>query len=178
MENTTISPVYGRGRKKLIKDRSTTTTPTPGPTINARPTTENNSNVITVVDRNGNTDLLKTENTEQTDNQNEQNMRKSTRLKSTNPINRYGNPITFWLLQVTPLTNGATMTASREATEQRPEEMDLKNPEKEEEEDYTVETVNKTLPNIRTIRCYYYRLKFLFVIVILIYSYVYTCLYM
>ena len=42
MENTTISPVYSRGRKNLIKDRSTTTTPTPGPEINARPTTENN----------------------------------------------------------------------------------------------------------------------------------------
>ena len=66
-----------------------------GPEINARPTTEDNPNVITVVDQNGNTDLLKTENIEQTDNQNEQNSRKSTRLRSTNPINRYGIPITF-----------------------------------------------------------------------------------
>ena len=60
---------------------------------------------------------------------------------------------------------------------QRPEEMEKKNPEKEEEEDYAVETVYKTLLNIRTIRCYYYRLKFEFIIVILIYSYVYTCSY-
>ena len=79
-ENTTISPVYGRGRRKLIRDRSTTTTPTPGPEINARPTTEDNPNVISVVDQNVNSDLIKTENTEQTDNQNEQNIRKSTRL--------------------------------------------------------------------------------------------------
>ena len=62
MENTIISPVYGRGRKILIRDRSTTTTPTPGLEINARPTTENNPNVITVVDQNGNTHLIKTEN--------------------------------------------------------------------------------------------------------------------
>ena len=95
MENTIISPVYGRGRKKLIRDRSTTTTPTPGLEINSRPTTEDNPNVITVVDQNGNSYLVKTENIEQADNQSEQNMRKSTRLKSTNPINRHGNPITF-----------------------------------------------------------------------------------
>ena len=74
--NTIISPVYGRGRKKLIRDRSASTTPTPGLEINARSTTEDNPNVITVVDQNGNTDLLKTENIEQTDNQNEQNIRK------------------------------------------------------------------------------------------------------
>ena len=87
--------MYRRGRKKLIRDTSTTTTPLPGLEINARPTTEDNPNVITVVDQNGNTDLIKTENIEQTDNQNQQNIRKSTRLRSTNPINRYGNPITF-----------------------------------------------------------------------------------
>ena len=60
---------------------------------------------------------------------------------------------------------------------QRPEEMDKKNPEKDEEEDYTVETVYKTLLNIRTIRCKNYRLKFEFIILILIYSFVYTCSY-
>ena len=55
-ENTTISPVYGRGRKKLIRDRKNTSTP--GRTINARPITEDYPNVITVVDQNGNTDYL------------------------------------------------------------------------------------------------------------------------
>ena len=92
-EKTTISPVYGRGRKKLIRDRKNT--PTPGTTINARPTTEDDPNVITVVDQNGNTDLIKSENIEPYENQNEQNIRKSTRLRSTNPKTRYGNPITF-----------------------------------------------------------------------------------
>ena len=92
-EKTTISPVYGRGPKKLIRDRKNT--PTPGTTINARPTTEDDPNVITVVDQNGNTDLIKSENIEPYENQNEQKIRKSTRLRSTNPINRYGNPITF-----------------------------------------------------------------------------------
>ena len=91
--NTSISPVYGRGRKKLVRDRKNTTTP--GATINARPTTEEDPNVITVVDQNGNTDAIKSENIEPNENQNEQNIRKSTRLNSTNPINRYGNPITF-----------------------------------------------------------------------------------
>ena len=87
--------MYGRGRKKLIRDRSTTTTPTPGLEINARPTTKDNPNVITVVDQNGNTNSINAENIEQTDNQNEQSIRKSTKLRSTNPIKRYGNPITF-----------------------------------------------------------------------------------
>ena len=92
-ENTTISPVYGRGRKKLIRDRKNK--PTRGTTINARPTTEDDPNVITVVDQIGKTDLIKSENIEPNENQNEQNIRQSTRLRSTNPINRYGNPITF-----------------------------------------------------------------------------------
>ena len=94
-ENTTISPVYGRGRRKLIRDRKPNTTPTPGLEINARPTTEDDPNVITVVDQNGINDSIKTENIEQIENQNEQSIRKSTRLRSTKPINRYGNPITF-----------------------------------------------------------------------------------
>ena len=68
LENTIISPVYGRGQKNLIRDRSTTKTPTTGLEINARPTTEDNPpNVITAVDQNGNTDLLKTENIKRTD---------------------------------------------------------------------------------------------------------------
>ena len=61
-------------------------------------------------------------------------------------------------------------TANRKAKTQRPEEMEKKKPEREEEEDYTVGTVYKTLMTIRTIRCYYYRLKFEFVTVILVYS--------
>ena len=84
-ENTTINPVYGRGRKKLIRDRKNTSTP--GTTINARPTTEDDPNVITVVDQNGSTDSIKSENIEPNENQNEQNIRQSTRLRSTNPIN-------------------------------------------------------------------------------------------
>ena len=96
MENTTISPVYGRGRRKLIRDRKQNTTTTPGSTINPRPTTEDDPNMITVVGQNGdNNNLIKTENIEQTENQNEQNIRKSIRIRSANPIIRYGNPITF-----------------------------------------------------------------------------------
>ena len=92
-ENTNICPVYGRGRKKLISDRKITQTP--GTTINARSTTEEDPNVVTLVDQNCKTDLIKSENIEPNENQNEQNIRKSTRLRSTNPINRYGNPLTF-----------------------------------------------------------------------------------
>ena len=92
-ENTTISTVYGRGRRKLIRDRSNT--PTSGTTIDARLTTEDNPNIITVVNQNEKSDLIKFENIEPNENQNEQNIRKSTRLRSTNPINRYDNPITF-----------------------------------------------------------------------------------
>ena len=96
MENTTISPVYGRGRRKLIRDRKQNTNTTQGSTINPRPTTEDDPNMIKVVDQNGNNNnLIKTENIEQTENQNEQNIRKSTRIRSANPIIRYGNPITF-----------------------------------------------------------------------------------
>ena len=79
----------------MIRDRKSNTTPTPGLEINARPTTEDDPNVITVVDQHGNNDSIKTENIEEIENQNEQSIRKSTRLRSTNPINRYGNPITF-----------------------------------------------------------------------------------
>ena len=72
--NTSISPVYGIGQKKLIRDRKNT--PTPGTTINARPTTESDPNIITVVDQNGNTDLIKSESIEPNENENEQNMQK------------------------------------------------------------------------------------------------------
>ena len=122
MENTAISPMYGGGRRKLIRDTSITTTPTPGMEVDAKPTTKDNPNVVTVVDQNDITDSIKTENIELTDNQNEQHTRKSTRLRSTNPINRYRNTITFCLLQVTPLTNGARTTTSRKGKMQRPDE--------------------------------------------------------
>ena len=95
IENTTISPVYGRGLRKLIRDRKANATPTPRMEINATPTTEDDLNVITVVDQNGNDDLIKTENIEEIENRNEQNIRKSTRLRSTSPMKKYGNPITF-----------------------------------------------------------------------------------
>ena len=60
------------------------------------PTTEDDPNIITVVDQNGKTDLIKTElieNINLNENQNEPITRTSARLRSTNPINRYGNPI-------------------------------------------------------------------------------------
>ena len=79
MENTTISSVYGSGRRKLFREKNIATTPTPGLKIDARPTTEDNPKVITVEDQNSNPDLSNSENTEPTDKQNEQNIRKSTR---------------------------------------------------------------------------------------------------
>ena len=60
-----------------------------------RLTTEGNLNVITMVDQNDHTDLIKSENIDINDNRNQLNVRKSTRLSSTNPKNRYGKPITF-----------------------------------------------------------------------------------
>ena len=72
-----------------MRDRNQNITPTPGLEIIARPTTEDDPNVITVVDQNGNNNnLIKTENIEQTENQNEQSVRKSTRIRSANPIIR------------------------------------------------------------------------------------------
>ena len=77
MENTTISSVYGRGRRKSIRDRSSATTSCA--TIVARPTTEYNPNVITVVDQNRITDSKKSENLDINENQSDSNVRKSTR---------------------------------------------------------------------------------------------------
>ena len=61
------------------------------------PTTEDDHNAITVIDRNGNTDLIKIERTENTNlninNDNETTTRKPTRIKTANPIIRHGNPI-------------------------------------------------------------------------------------
>ena len=68
---------------------------TPGATIEVRPTTEDNPNIITVVDHNGNTDLIKSENIDMNEYQNEPSLRTSTRARSTDPINRYGIPVTF-----------------------------------------------------------------------------------
>ena len=58
------------------------------------------------------------------------------------------------------------------------EEKDLKNEnsERKEEEDYTEQTVYKTVINIWTIRCYHCRLNFEFISVLSIY--VYTCSYL
>ena len=97
------------------------------------------------------------------------------RLRSTNPLNRYGNPITFRPLQVTPLTNGTKTTASKVDKAQRPvggESEEKRRPAKEEEVEHTAKTVFKVEKNIWTIRCYIYRLKFKFIIVIYVYSYV------
>ena len=63
-------------------------------------TIKENPNVITVVDRNGNTDIMEAEiiesiNLKETDNENETIFRNSSRLKSNNPVNQYENPITF-----------------------------------------------------------------------------------
>ena len=89
MTNTTISPVYGRGKRKLIRDRTSQTTPGKSDKTIA-PTTEDDRNIITVVDQNGNTDLIKTEMIEKIntdENQIEPTTRISDRLRSTNPIN-------------------------------------------------------------------------------------------
>ena len=63
MYKTEMRPVYGRGRRKFIRDRNNI--PTPGgrteQDIEARPTTEVDPIIITVVDQSGNTDLIKTE---------------------------------------------------------------------------------------------------------------------
>ena len=58
-------------------------------------------NNTTIFDNNGNNyDNIKTE---QIENENsERQTRRSTRIKSTNPITRLGNPVTHWYLQGTP----------------------------------------------------------------------------
>ena len=108
MEATPASLGNGRGRKKLIRDR---TFQSPGDNNlkfyvenmkqqqldEARHAIDENPDVITVIDRNGNTNSIKTEpidniHLNETNNQPETN---TSRLKSRNPINRYGNPITF-----------------------------------------------------------------------------------
>ena len=73
---------------------------TPQQLEEARHTIEENPNIIAVVDRNANTDSIKFERIDsisinEKNNQSQTNTRKSSRLISTNPINRYGNPITL-----------------------------------------------------------------------------------
>ena len=116
MQDTTMqsptekSPVYGRGKGKLISDRGTQKSSgkstckciwkrrTSRKKIqqNITPTTEDVPNIITVTDENGNIDLIVLEQLENTDQNinNELTIRKSTRIKAENPIIRYGNPIT------------------------------------------------------------------------------------
>ena len=90
---------------------------TPQQLAEARHTIVEKPNIIRVVDRNGNTDSIKTEqidnlNNNEINNQPHTNTRKSSRLRSTNPTNRYESPITFRLLQVTPLLNGTKKRAA------------------------------------------------------------------
>ena len=70
------------------KERQNTTTPT----------TEKDPNVITITDRNGNTNLIKIEQIENTNQNtnNEPTTRKSSSIKTVNPIIRFGNPITHY----------------------------------------------------------------------------------
>ena len=60
---------------------------------------------------------------------------------------------------------------NKRGTRKRPENRQKENPEWKEEEDYTEQTVYKTIINIWTVRCY--RLNFEFISVLFIY--VYTC---
>ena len=85
--------MYDRGRRKLIREIISATTSKPGATTDARPTTEDTPILITVVDQNGITDLIKSENIDINDIQNEPNVRKLTRLRSTNPITNPNMPI-------------------------------------------------------------------------------------
>ena len=107
---TEISPVYERGKKTLIRDRNAQKSP--GETnlqmhlekLNeseeiqnkTTPTTEEDPNVITVTHKNGYTDLIKTEQIENTNENtnNEPSTPKSSRIKTVNSILRFGNPIT------------------------------------------------------------------------------------
>ena len=70
MEATVTSPTIGRGRKKLIRDRAVQSPEdsnlnfhvenmTPQQLAEARHTIVEKPNIITVVDRNGNTDSIK-----------------------------------------------------------------------------------------------------------------------
>ena len=108
---TEATPSYGQGKGKLIRKRTEQKSPgrislqmylekmngTEDRQQDITPTTEDDHNAITVIDRNGNTDLIKIERTENTNlninNDNETTTRKPTRIKTANPIIRHGNPI-------------------------------------------------------------------------------------
>ena len=107
---TEISPVYGRGKRKLIRDRKAQKSPgqinlkmylellneSEETRYNTIPTTKEDPNVITVTNKNGNTDSIKIEQIENTNQNtnNEPTTRMSSRIKTVNPKLRYGNPIT------------------------------------------------------------------------------------
>ena len=104
------SPSYGRGRKKLIGNRAEKSPVQGSPGIHIENMTaeqeeefrqepDENPEAITVTDRNGNTNSIKTEQIEDINintNENHKKIttRKHSRIKSANPIIRYGNPIT------------------------------------------------------------------------------------
>ena len=74
----------------------------------AMETIDENPDNITIVDNNGNNENynIKTEIIEPINNNKNNNnvqVRRSNRIKNTNPITRLGNPITFCYLQETPL---------------------------------------------------------------------------
>ena len=99
---TEISPVFGRGKRKLNKDRGQINFQLYLEKLNASedtqhnitPTTEEHPNITTVTDKNGNTaSIEQIENTNRNTN-NELTTRKSSRIKNVIPIIRYGNPMT------------------------------------------------------------------------------------
>ena len=108
ISQTETSPTNGRGKRKQVRDRNAQKSPgqpnlqmclenltETGDINNVTPKTEEDPDVITVTDKNGNTDLIKIEKIEYTNqnNNNEPTTRKSARNGTVNPIIRYGNPI-------------------------------------------------------------------------------------
>ena len=115
LETTMLSPtgkvpVYWWGQRMLIRDRNAQKSPGQ---INLQmyleklneseetqrittPTTKEDPNVMTVTDKNGNTDVIKIEQIENTNQNtnNEPTTRKTSRFETGNPIKRYGNPAT------------------------------------------------------------------------------------
>ena len=80
--------------------------------------------------------------------------------KSSYPIIRYGNPVTFRLMQVTPLTNGMKQHTSKAGDQQRlVEEIALprKQPSISKEDDFPVEILFTAKENSLTIRCSLYK---------------------
>ena len=109
ISQTETSPTNGQGKRKLVRGRKTQKLPVQpnlqmyleslnetGDINNATPPTKEDPNVITVTEKNCKTDLIKIEQIEHTNqnNNDEATTRKSSRLKIVNPITRFGNPIT------------------------------------------------------------------------------------